>query len=213
MNYMRGSKADYSTWEALGNSGLNWYSLQPYFRKGTSFYPPSPHTMNNWNITYDSSLYDHGPLSVSIDNFQWPDLATFWSAWRARAGIPKPVDTSSGDGPGVYWMQNTIDPRDGTRATARKAYYDPVCGRRNLVLLTGFTGREILFEGLRAKGMEIVSRDDGEVSRVFARKEGTKSSQKSLFSVADHRNSDPRSRSNSNPSTSPNKRHRPQIHP
>jgi choline dehydrogenase-like flavoprotein len=173
MNYMRGSKADYDNWESLGIPNWGWSDLLPYFRKSTTFFPPSSQTVSKWNITWDPSVYDHGPLSVSISDVQFPDLAPFWSAWRARIDIPKPTDYSSGLGPGVYWMENTIDPRDGTRASARKEYYDPICARRkNLVILTGQTAREILFRRLRATGVEIVSRADGAVSQVFARKEG-----------------------------------------
>jgi choline dehydrogenase-like flavoprotein len=170
---MRGSQADYDNWEELGNPGWGWKGLLPYFRKSTTLFPPSARTVEQWNITWDPSVYDHGPLSVSIDDLQWPDAATFVAAWRSESGIPFPRDNSAGSGPGVYWPENTVDPRDGTRATARKDYYDPICSRRkNLVILTGQTVSEILFRGLYATGVEMVSRTNGSVSQVYARKEG-----------------------------------------
>jgi choline dehydrogenase-like flavoprotein len=175
MNYMRGSKADYDNWEALGNSGWGWQNLFPYFRKSTTFFPPSPQTVTKFNVTWDPTAYDHGPLSVDIDDVLYPDLLSVWSAWRVnRPDVPTPLDPSAGSSPGVVWQANTVDPRDGTRSTARRKYYDPICAKRkNLVILTGQTGREILFRGLRATGVEIVSRGDGSVNQVFARKEGT----------------------------------------
>lgn len=33
MVFDRGSKSDYDRWETLGNSGWNWESLFPYFKK------------------------------------------------------------------------------------------------------------------------------------------------------------------------------------
>jgi choline dehydrogenase-like flavoprotein len=173
MNYQRGSKADYDNWNSLGTPNWGWSDLLPYLRKSTTFFPPSTQTVSNSNVTWDPSVYDHGPLSVSIDDFQYPDTTTWWSAWRARTDIPIPKDYNTGAGPGIYWMESTIDPRDGTRASARKEYYDPICGKRkNLAILTGHTATEILFRRLRATGVSIVSRVDGSVSQVFAKKEG-----------------------------------------
>jgi len=33
MVFNRGSRADYNTWEALGNKGWDWDGLLPYFKK------------------------------------------------------------------------------------------------------------------------------------------------------------------------------------
>ncbi|KAK3332733.1 hypothetical protein B0T19DRAFT_381350 [Cercophora scortea] len=174
MGYIRGSKADYDSWEALGNPGWGWSGLLPYFRKGTTFTPPSPAAASEWNITWDSSAYGNGPLHVSIPDFQYPDIATIWDALRHQ-NVPVPLGSNNGGGPGAVWTPSTIDARTKTRSTSRSAYYDPVNATRpNLKLLTGQTAAEILFHKghpLTTAGVRIVSRVDNTTRNVYARKE------------------------------------------
>ncbi|KAK4151279.1 pyranose dehydrogenase 3 [Chaetomidium leptoderma] len=175
MGYGRGSKADYDAWEELGNPGWGWGGMLPYFRKSTTFTPPSPEVVKHWNITWDPSVYGNGPLRTQISDFQYPDIAVFWDALRRQPGLDIPPSANAGFGPGAFWAPLSIDARTMTRSTARSAYYDPVHATRgNLRLLTGQTAAEILFhpgKPLRAKGIRIVSRSDGTVRNVYAKKE------------------------------------------
>ena len=172
MAYSRGSAADYDAWEELGNPGWGWRGLLPYFRKSSTFVPPSPEAVRQWNMTWNSSVFDDGPVRTSISNFQYPDLAPFWDYWRGQSEIPQPSDTNDGTGPGLCWVPATIDPRLGARVTSRSAYYDPVYVKRpNLHLLTGHTVTEILFQDLHAKGVQAVSRSNNQTRAFYARKE------------------------------------------
>lgn len=176
MGYIRGGREDYDAWEALGNPGWGWNDLLPYFRKSTTFTPPVPEAVNEFNITWDSSAYDNRPLHVHIPSFQYPDINTLWEAFRSQDDVPVRGGDDAGNGPGAYWLPSTIDGRDMTRSTARKAYYDPVnTTRPNLHLLTGHTAREILFTGsgssLTANGVRIVSRANNSTRQVYVRKE------------------------------------------
>lgn len=47
----------------------------------------SPDATTQWNITWDASAYGNGPLHLHIPNFQYPDVATFWDAFRNEPGI------------------------------------------------------------------------------------------------------------------------------
>ena len=172
MAYLRGSQADYDAWEALGNPGWGWSSLSPYFRKSTTFNAPSADTVATFNTTWDPSYYDNGPLRVSIADFQYPDILTFRETWRNIAGVVERRDISAGAGPGLYWAPATVDWRDKTRSTSRKAYYDPVrSARPDLHLLAGHTVTEVLFEGFTATGVRVVSRSNNATLDIRARKE------------------------------------------
>lgn len=175
MGYSRGSRADYDAWEELGNPGWSWDGLLPYFRKSTTFTPPSPEVVSRWNITWDPSVYGSGPLRTHISDFQYPDAAVFWDALREQPGLEIPPSANAGVGPGAFWSPLSVDARTMTRATARSAYYDPVNATRgNLRLVTGQTATEILFhpgKALKAKGVRIVSRSDNTARNVYAKKE------------------------------------------
>lgn len=76
---------------------------------------------------------------------------------------------------GAFWAPNTVDNVTGERSSARSAYYDPVKSRPNLKLLVGTHVDEILFDeydGLvKAIGVEMTSRNDSSMTRVFASRE------------------------------------------
>jgi choline dehydrogenase-like flavoprotein len=87
MVYDRGSAADYDAWESLGNKGWGWKGMEPYFKKGTTFQPPSEATAESFNITWDAQTYGQGPLTVSItDNQPEGLLGSMEGHWRPRSG-------------------------------------------------------------------------------------------------------------------------------
>ena len=169
MVYDRGARADYDAWEKLGNPGWNFNGLLPYFKRSTTFTPPSPAKAREFDMTWDPAAYGNGPVQITLTNFQFPDLKPFWAAWKTE-GVPLPKDPNLGQAVGAYWTPSNTDVRDGTRSSSTKAYYKPNASRPNLRLLTGQTVTQILFDGLTAKGVRYVSKDN-KVTDVFARKE------------------------------------------
>ena len=175
MAFDRASAADYDSWEALGNPGWNWESMLKYFRKSTTFTPPSPEHAAEFNITYDSKYYGtNGPIQVSYPKVEYQDQKKVWKSWYAE-NITFPREHASGDAVGAYWIPNNIDPKEVRRSHARLAYYDPVSSRPNLKLLTGQTVNQILLEGkgknLKAVGIQFVDRTTGEVQQARASRE------------------------------------------
>ena len=53
-------------------------------------------------MTWDLSVYDHGPLYITIPDFQYSDTALFWDAWRDEDGVAQHKDIGAGSGPGMY---------------------------------------------------------------------------------------------------------------
>ncbi|XPS69124.1 hypothetical protein M3J09_001404 [Ascochyta lentis] len=176
MAFDRASAADYDAWERLGNKGWNWNSLLPYFKKSTTFTPPSAANVKEWGTTYDASYYGTGgPIQASFPNFEYSDITTIWAAYKAE-GVSFPKEHASGNAVGAYWVPTALQPKTQTRSDARNGYYDPIKSRSNLVLATGKTVNEILFDnglltGYKAKGVQYVSRSDNSVKQVYAKVE------------------------------------------
>jgi len=176
MAFDRASAADYDAWEQLGNNGWNWNSMLYYFKKSTTFTPPSAANIQDFGITYDSSFYGtNGPVQASFPNFEYPDVKTMFNSYKA-AGIPTPKEQGSGYATGAYWMPTSLQPDTQTRSDARTSYWEPAKSRSNLVLATGRKVNQILFDqgtftGLKAKGVQFVARSDNSVHQVYAKQE------------------------------------------
>lgn len=176
MAFDRASAADYDAWEKLGNNGWGWSSLLPYFKKSTTFTPPSTENVKAWGTTWDASYYGtNGPIQASFPPFEYSDITTIWAAYKAQ-GIPLPKEHASGNAVGAYWIPTALQPKTQTRSDARNGYYDPIKSRRNLILATSKSVNEILFDqglltGYKAKGVQYVSRKDNSVAQVYASKE------------------------------------------
>ncbi len=72
----------------MGAAGKPWLGLgwpPPYFRKSTTFDPPSAATVQQWNITWEPSVYDQGPLHITIPDFLYPDVALVLGCLEACA--------------------------------------------------------------------------------------------------------------------------------
>jgi choline dehydrogenase-like flavoprotein len=72
---------------------------------------------------------------------------------------------------GLAHLPLNIDPKNVTRSTSRTAYYDPVSSRKNLQLLVKHYATTLAFDGTKATGVNIVSRDSGDKALVKVRKE------------------------------------------
>lgn len=177
MTFDRASAADYDAWEQLGNPGWNWNSLLQYFKKSTTFTPPSAANVKEFGITYDASYYGTGgPVQVSYPNFEYQDTKKIWAAFKAD-NIPLPKEHASGDAVGAYWTPTALQPKSQARSSAKNAYFDPAKSRSNLILATNKKVNEVLFDqdffswiSPKASGVQYMSKD-GSVGQVWAKRE------------------------------------------
>jgi choline dehydrogenase-like flavoprotein len=178
MAFDRASAADYNAWEQLGNVGWNWNSLLPYFKKSTTFTPPSQANIEEFGITYDASYYGtDGPIQASFPNFEYDDTRKIWAAFRAE-GVPLPKEHAAGKAVGSFWIPTALQPDTQTRSSAKNAYYDSVKSRSNLILATGKKVNEIMFDqsflsltNPKASGVQYISQSDGSLGKVYAKRE------------------------------------------
>ncbi len=141
MVYIRGNRADYDGWAAMGFDGWGWDDVLPYFIKAED------------NERGASELHGvGGPLRVSEARSQHATCAAFIDA-AIEAGIPANEDFNGAEQDGAGWYQ--VTQRDGMRCSAAVAYLHPVMDRPNLTVETDAHVTRLLLEGTRAVGVEV----------------------------------------------------------
>jgi len=160
MLYVRGHRADYDEWAALGCEGWSYEEVLPYFRKAEN------------NVRGDNDWHgDSGPLHVSNQKTPRPITAAFIRAANERQ-IRTNVDFNGPEQEGVGYYQCTqfhTPERNGERCTSAAAYLHPHLDRPNLTVVTRAQATRILFNGKRAVG--VAYRKGGEDRTVEARRE------------------------------------------
>jgi choline dehydrogenase-like flavoprotein len=156
MVYIRGHRADYDRWAALGNTGWSYADVLPYFKR-------SEH-----NADFDGEYHGKGgPLRVNRPRSDNPVQEIFLQAAReAQFRIREDFNAEEQEGLGIY--QVTQD--NGERWSAARAYVHPHMDKRtNLRVETFAQATRILFEGKRAIGVEY--RQGNETKQIRARRE------------------------------------------
>jgi choline dehydrogenase-like flavoprotein len=145
MIYIRGHRADYDGWAAMGCDGWGWDDVLPYFLRSED------------NERGASALHGAGgPLTVSENRSRYRTCAAFIEA-AVQAGLPANDDFNGPEQDGVGWYQ--VTQRGGMRCSAAVAYLHPAMKRPNLVVETGAHVTRLLLDGMRAVGVEIDQRD------------------------------------------------------
>jgi choline dehydrogenase-like flavoprotein len=143
MIYVRGHRADYDQWAALGNKGWAYDDVLPYFR------------MSECNEDCDGPWHGRdGPVNVARLRTYNPFHGFFLQAARETQlplcddfNVPEP------EGLGIY----QVTQKNGERWSAARAYIHPYIGKRpNLHVQCGARVSRILFEGKRAIGIDFI---------------------------------------------------------
>jgi choline dehydrogenase len=141
MIYMRGNRADYQEWEALGADGWGWDGVLPYFLRAED------------NERGAGQLHAvGGPLTVSDGRSRHVLMDAFLEA-AGQAGHPRNDDFNGPEQDGVGYYQLTQ--RNGLRCSAAVAYLHPAMQRANLTAITDAHCTRVLFEDDRATGVEV----------------------------------------------------------
>jgi choline dehydrogenase-like flavoprotein len=147
MVYVRGAPQDYNDWEANGCAGWGWSSIGPCFVE-----------LEDHELGRDTWRGVGGPLKISVERKGGKLVEAVLDAAEEQ-GVPRVDDVNHVDvvaGQGMGYMTQTIS--GGKRFSAANAFLHPVRGRANLKLLTETTVRRILFDGVRAIGLEIAGK-------------------------------------------------------
>jgi choline dehydrogenase len=145
MIYIRGNRADYDAWAAMGFDGWGWDDVLPYFIKAED------------NERGASELHGAGgPLRVSENRARHRTCEALIEA-GIEAGLPANDDFNGPEQDGVGWYQ--VTQRDGLRCSTAVAYLHPAMARPNLTVETGAHVTRLLLDGTRAVGVEVDQRD------------------------------------------------------
>jgi len=141
--YMRGHRADYDEWAALGNPGWGYADVLPYFKK----------LENNQNFR-DQYHGNDGPMWVENLRSDNPYHDVIKRAC-AEAGWPYNPDFNGAVQDGYNAVQ--VMTKNGERWHTGKGYIHPHLGRRpNLHLMCDTHCTRIVFDGKRAVGVEVL---------------------------------------------------------
>lgn len=155
MLYVRGHRCDYDHWASLGNTGWNYDSVLPLFKRSE----------HNEQFT-DSFHGQGGPLNVTYPRHESTLSRMFLDAAAAN-GLTLNPDYNGVEQEGVFLYQVTH--RNGERCSTAKAFLTPNLTRKNLTVLTHTTGSRVVVENGRASGVQFIQ--GGEAKEVKARRE------------------------------------------
>ncbi|WP_245623699.1 GMC family oxidoreductase [Paraburkholderia nodosa] len=155
MAYVRGQRADFDGWAALGNPGWSYDEVLPFFR-----------TLESRAFGDPEYSGRSGPVNVTSVRWRDPACAAFIDA-AAECGLPFNPDYNGREQKGVAFAQATIHRR--RRVSAATAFLEPARRRPNLLVVTQALAERILFSGTRAIGVRYVQ--DGKPISVKARRE------------------------------------------
>ncbi|KAJ0175835.1 hypothetical protein K1T71_008994 [Dendrolimus kikuchii] len=160
MFYVRGNKADYDNWEALGNDDWNWDAVNEYFKKSE--------TLSSDSILSSNSADLHNTKGyLGVTNPTWDNkLDNFLEAFN-EVGHEILIDRNGLKQLGYFAPSFTIN--NNKRQSTAYAFLSPIKHRPNLFVIKNTLARKVIFNGKRAIGVEIQTHEG--LAKVMAKKE------------------------------------------
>jgi choline dehydrogenase len=146
MIYIRGNRADYDGWAAMGFAGWGYEDVLPYFRRAED---------NERGESYWHGV--GGPLTVSDGRSMHPLVGACIEA-AVDAGIAPNDDHNGPTQEGAGWFQ--VTQRNGRRCSTAVAYLRPAADRGNVEVYTDALATRIVFEHGRAAGVEVLRNNE-----------------------------------------------------
>ncbi len=144
MVYVRGHARDFDHWAEAGATGWSHADVLPYFRRMEDWHGAEAGTDPAWRGS-------GGPVKVSRGRRENPLFAAFIEAGR-EAGYGVTPDYNGARQEGFGAMEATI--WQGARWSAASAYLRPALATGRVRLVRALA-RRVVFDGLRATGVEI----------------------------------------------------------
>ena len=161
MTFDRGNPRSFDRWaQKYGARGWSWKEVLPYFRKLEN---NTDRDIVNNNPGYHGT---NGPVTITTPKN--PDQILL-EAVRVLTSLGfKNQDLNAANQTGTTLLQSYVD-KSGFRAMAGNAYIDPNPHPNNLHIVTKAMVIKVLFNGLKAVGVELVRNDTS--YKVYVRRE------------------------------------------
>jgi choline dehydrogenase len=140
MIHLRGHRASYDRWEAMGAHGWNYQSLLPFLKRSETAAGRDAQVRGS-----------RGPMVIAPQTEPDP-LSRAWFSAALEAGHPLTPDGNGAITQGVSWTDMNVV--DGRRQSTADAYLRPILGRPNLTVVTGAHVNRLVFEGRRCRGAD-----------------------------------------------------------
>ena len=153
INYMQftfASRVDLNDWEELGNTGWNYESMAPYYKKFENFQGSAPeiHSLGTDKYINDAVHGNHGPINASFTPF-YTDVQAAWPLTLANMGLAPNGDPRDGVSLGGYTNPMVMTKGNSHRSFAGNSYWKPYSQRPNLHTITKAVVCNILFSDNR----------------------------------------------------------------
>jgi choline dehydrogenase len=155
MVYIRGHRADYDGWRAMGCKGWGWEDMGPCFE-----------ALEDHELGHGYHRGVGGPVHVTVHP-SGDELSEAILSAAEQAGTPRVADVNDCPDGGFGYQTRNI--WHGKRQSAAKAFLRPIMHRANLKVLTDTDVLKVLFERRRAVAVQICGASG--VSRADARRE------------------------------------------
>ena len=149
INYMQftfASRVDLNDWEKLGNTGWNYDSMAPYYKKFENFQgaPPEIHSLGTDSYINEAEHGHNGRINASLTPF-YLGVQTAWPLTLANMGLAPNGDPRDGVSLGGYTNPMVMTKGSSHRSFAGNSYWKPYSQRPNLHTITKAVVANILF--------------------------------------------------------------------
>ena len=149
INYMQftfASRTDLDDWEKLGNTGWNYESMAPYYKKFEDFQGATAEAHSLGRDSYiNEAVHGHsGPINASITPF-YSDVQAAWPPTLANMGLAPNGDPRDGVSLGGYANPMVMTKGTSHRSFAGNSYWKPYSKRPNFHVITKAVVHNIVF--------------------------------------------------------------------
>ncbi|QKX61393.1 uncharacterized protein TRUGW13939_08541 [Talaromyces rugulosus] len=159
MMYNRPTKGALQRWaETVGDDAYTWDNMIPFLERSMKFSSNAEHRPANATPLYNTSVFSPtgGPLHISYPGYVYP-ISYYGATAFSAIGLDEIPGFTTGYMHGYAYWQYAIDPNTGLRSSSEASFLAEALGRPGLTVYINSMGRNIVFDGKKAVGVNITN--------------------------------------------------------